>query len=181
MNMLVKIASILFLCAIGVCSECRGRDDARESDDVWLLVWQYPQYPIPGVDLEPPSGLIAAVRTSGVYYRALSDKEIGSKFVTGKISPNKLREMKSLFDKRWFRSLSEKCRYVVLHVPTVRLEMGFRKNRKEFAECNAMDNARLGKMLDYLWALPVDDSTFVDLKSQKLPTPSFDLDSSPQR
>ena len=134
----------------------------------FVVIVQYPDYPLPDQPFRYPGGLVFAACPNGLVLRAKSLSEAGSNLYAATLSTRQLEELKSVFSPALLDKLRADCRLMPLHSPSHEITVRSGDETESFQCYLGVESKAVDGLNATVWNLPMPDAHFVGKRPEPL-------------
>ena len=140
---------------------------ARASEPFVVIV-QYPDYPLPSQPSRYPGGLVFAACSSGLVLRAKSLSDVGSNLYAATLSMRQIDELKSVISPALRDKLRADCRVTPLHSPSHGITVRLGDETDSFLCYLGVESKAVDALNAAVWNMPMSDAHFVGQRPEPL-------------
>jgi hypothetical protein len=131
------------------------------ANEPFIVIVQYPEYPLPGQPFRYPGGLVFAACSDGVVLRAEGLSDVGSNLYVASLTTSQLEELKGAFSPTLRGALRKDCSSLPLHAPSHRITIGVGDEIETFQCYVGVESKAVESLNATIWKTPMSNARFV--------------------
>jgi hypothetical protein len=131
------------------------------ASEPFLMIVQYPEYPLPGQPFRYPGGLVFAACSDGVVLRAKGLSDVGSNLYAASLTMPQFEELKGVLSPTLLDALRRDCSWLPLHAPSHRITVHVGDEIETFQCYVGVESKAVDALNATIWKTPLSNARFV--------------------